>query len=171
MLTMMMHQCTSSAPGTTPPPPIPPTVELYSLMAREGGQRNFSVCWCYSSGAAACQCSSFSGCWWQCPEEQVKVLLSATVTKESSFRSTAPSPHQTYDRWPLLLLEMDTYTIIYFTENHWGLNGFSFLRFFQTCEGKCPNFPHQIHYVRNSWLNASLHAISSVICHVNDNPL
>lgn len=38
-----MHQCTSSAlrPASSPCPPIPPTVELYSLMARgrRGGHK------------------------------------------------------------------------------------------------------------------------------------
>lgn len=43
MMVVMMHQCTSSAlrPASSPCPPIPPTVELYSLMARgrRGGHK------------------------------------------------------------------------------------------------------------------------------------
>lgn len=135
LLLMMMLQCTSSAPGTTPP------LTTHCGFVQFDGTGRGAKAFFQSVGVTALE---------QQPDtapaslvaddsvqrSQVKGLLSATVTKESSFRSTAPSPHQTYDRWPLLLLEIDTYTIIYFTENHRGLNGSRFLRFFQTCEGK-----------------------------------
>lgn len=55
-------------------------------------------------------------------EQQMKVSQSAQIN--TAQRHTALTPHQSPDRWPLLLLEIDTGTITYFIKkNSWGLEG------------------------------------------------
>lgn len=73
----------------------------------------------------------------------MKVSQSAQIN--TAHRHTALTPHQSHDRWPLLLLEIDTCTIINFIKNSWGgPNGSNYLYLLHTCDGKSPNFHHEM---------------------------
>lgn len=150
LLLMMMLQCTSSAPGTTPPP-LPPTVDLYSLMAQEGGQRHFSsllVLLLWSSSLTLHQLLWLLMTVSRGARSRVSSLPRSPRSLASDLQPhlhTKPMTDGLYYYWKLILTLLSI--LLKITA---GLMDPASCAFFKHVKEKCPNFPHQIHYVRNS---------------------
>lgn len=140
------------------------TCEIWEMGLWGGGRARVCVCvWggCGGGGVGGtfpdmlercCPAISTLKCWPAFQSHQKgssRRTCPSQAQTNTAQRHTALTPHQSHDRWPLLLLEMDTCTIIYLIKNSCGGGSLEGLMAPATCafskrEGKRPNFHHQV---------------------------